>query len=258
MSRPEIRFGASPEFRRTSEPRHWRVDPALHNTDGRCSTRKPFFGFSRESWRSKLFANAKTVKLAADEVLFIAGDPGDGCYRVEQGLLKVSMIAPSGAERILAIVGSGGIVGELSTIDGLPRSASVAAVRDSELTFVSRATFQAFAESNPQVYIHLVTLLAARLRDTDAVVAAGSFLPLKGRVARALLDLAEAFGQDVGKGRILIRQKVSQSDVAAMAGIARENVSRILNDWIRDKLVSRLSGYYCLENKTRLERESAI
>ena len=64
--------------------------------------------------------------------------------------------------------------------------------------------------------------------------------------------------RDVGQGRILIRQKVSQSDVAAMAGIARENVSRILNDWIRDKLVSRLSGYYCLENKKKLQRESAI
>ena len=90
-------------------------------------------------------------------------------------------------------------------------------------------------------------------------MAAGSFLPLKGRVARALLDLAEAFGQDVGQGRILIRQKVSQSDVAAMAGIARENVSRILNDWIRDKLVSRLSGYYCLEDKAQAEaRERAL
>ena len=216
------------------------------------------FSVFPESLAAKLFANAKPTTLAADEVLFIAGDPGDGCYRVDQGLLKVSMIAPSGAERILAIVGPGGIVGELSTIDGLPRSASVSAVRASELTFVSHATFQAFADANPQVYKQLVTLLAARLRDTDAVVAAGSFLPLKGRVARALLDLAEAFGQDVGQGRILIRQKVSQSDVAAMAGIARENVSRILNDWIRDKLVSRLSGYYCLENKKRLQRESAI
>src|ERR1051326_7584082 len=211
-----------------------------------------------ENLAAKLFANSRAVKLAADEVLFVAGDPGDGCYRVEQGLLKISMIAPSGAERILAIVGPGGIIGELSTIDGLPRSASVAAVRESELTFVSRAAFQAFAEDHPQVYKNLVALLAARLRDTDGVVAAGSFLPLKGRVARALLDLAEAFGQDVGQGRILIRQKVSQSDLAAMAGIARENVSRILNDWIRDKLVSRLSGYYCLENKKKLERESAI
>jgi CRP-like cAMP-binding protein len=216
------------------------------------------FSVFPETLAAKLFADAKPRKLAADEVLFVAGDPGDGCYRVEQGLLKVSMISPSGAERILAIIGPGGIVGELSTIDGLPRSASVAAVRDAELTFVSRTAFQAFAEGHPQVYKDLVSLLASRLRDTDGVVAAGSFLPLKGRVARALLDLAEAFGHDVGQGRVVIRQKVSQSEVAAMAGIAREKVSRILNDWIRDKLVSRLSGYYCLENKKKLERESAI
>jgi len=216
------------------------------------------FSVFPEKLSARLFAHAKPAKLAANEVLFVAGDPGDGCYRVEHGLLKVSMIAASGAERILAIVGPGAIVGELSTIDGLPRSASVSAVRESELSFISRAAFAAFADENPEVYKHMVTLLAARLRDTDGVVAAGSFLPLKGRVARALLDLSEAFGHDVGQGRIVIRQKVSQSDVAAMAGIARENVSRILNDWIRDKLVSRLSGYYCLEDKAKLQRESGM
>ena len=211
-----------------------------------------------ESLSAQLFSTAKPVRLDADKVLFLSGDPGDGCYRVEQGLLKVSIISPAGAERILAIVGPGAIVGELSTIDGLPRAASVAAVRESALSFVSRAAFLAFAEAHPRVYKDLVQLLSARLRDTDAVVAAGSFLPLKGRVARALLDLSEAFGQDVGGGRILVRQKISQSDVAAMAGIARENVSRILNEWIRVKLVTRLSGYYCLEDKARLEREIAL
>jgi CRP-like cAMP-binding protein len=79
---------------------------------------------------------------------------------------------------------------------------------------------------------------------------------VKGRVARALLNLAEAFGRDLGQGRILIRQKVSQSDLAAMAGIARENVSRVLNDWVHRSLVSRLAGYYCLEKKAALEREA--
>ena len=69
------------------------------------------------------------------------------------------------------------------------------------------------------------------------------------------MSLAEAFGKDVGGGRILIRQKVSQSDIAAMAGIARENVSRILQDFMRRSLVSRLAGYYCLENKAALECE---
>jgi CRP/FNR family transcriptional regulator, cyclic AMP receptor protein len=202
-----------------------------------------------------LFVNAKPVPLAADEVLFLAGDPGDGCYRIDEGLLKVTMVSRSGTERILAFLGSGAIVGELSIIDGRPRSASVVAVRDAALSFLSRAAFEAFAQGNPVIYKSLVTLLARRLRETDVVVAAESFLPLRGRVARTLLELAENFGQDVGSGRVVIRQKIGQSDLAAMAGIARENVSRILNDWKRRKLVSRLSGYYCLENKAQLEHE---
>ena len=70
-----------------------------------------------------------------------------------------------------------------------------------------------------------------------------------------MLELADHFGQEVGQGRILIRQKIRQRDLAAMAGIARENVTRILNDWRRRKLVSRPSGYYCLENKALLEHQ---
>jgi CRP-like cAMP-binding protein len=205
-----------------------------------------------------LFASATPVALSAEEVLFLAGDAGDGCYRVEDGLLKVSMMSRSGTERILAFLGPGAIVGELSIIDGLPRSASVVAVRESTLHLLSRAAFENFARKHPEVYKSLVALLAARLRETDAVVAAGSFLPLRGRVACTLLELAQDFGQDVGSGRVVIRQKIGQSDLAAMAGIARENVSRILNDWKRRKLVSRLSGYYCLENKAKLQHEAEL
>jgi CRP-like cAMP-binding protein len=204
---------------------------------------------------SALLAKARPKQLAADEVLFVAGDPGDGFYRLEDGLLKVSITSATGAERILAILGPGTIVGDLAIIDGLPRSASVTALRQSKLHFVSRSAFAAFAAQEPGIYKYLVKMLAARLRDTDQIVAAESFLPLKGRVARALLELAEAFGNDVGGGRVVIRQKVSQRDLALMAGIARENVSRILNDWMRQKLITRLSGYYCLENRPKFVRE---
>jgi CRP/FNR family transcriptional regulator, cyclic AMP receptor protein len=207
---------------------------------------------------ARLFDNATSVRLKSDEVLFLAGDSGDGCYRVDDGLLKVTMVSRSGTERILAFLGQGAIVGELSIIDGLPRSASVVAVRAAVLSFLSRAAFEDFAAKHPEIYKSLVTLIAARLRETDAAVAAGSFLPLRGRVACTLLELAQDFGQDVGAGRIVIRQKIGQSDLAAMAGIARENVSRILNDWKRRKLVSRLSGYYCLENKAQLQNEAEL
>ena len=206
----------------------------------------------------RLFDNATTVRLKTDEVLFLAGDAGDGCYRVDDGLLKVTMVSRSGTERILAFLGHNAIVGELSIIDGLPRSASVVAVRAAVLSFLSRAAFEDFAAKHPEIYKSLVTLIAARLRETDAALAAGSFLPLRGRVACTLLELAQDFGQDVGAGRIVIRQKIGQSDLAAMAGIARENVSRILNDWKRRKLVSRLSGYYCLENKALLQHEAEL
>jgi CRP/FNR family cyclic AMP-dependent transcriptional regulator len=205
-----------------------------------------------------LFANAAPLRLAADEALFLAGDGGDGCYLIEEGLLKVAVASHSGGERILAFLGPGAIVGEMSIIDGRPRSASVVAVRQVALKFLSRAAFDEFAGNYPEVYKYLVKLLAARLREANAVIAAGTFLSIKGRVARTLLELAERFGEDVGSGRIVIHHKIAQSDLAASAGIARANVSRILNEWKRYKLVSRLSGYYCLENKARLESESEL
>ena len=167
-------------------------------------------------------------------------------------------MAPAGGERILAILGPGAVVGELSMISGAPRSASVAALRASKLCFVSRAAFESYAREHPDIYKHLMLLLARRLTATNGALAATTLLPLRGRVARALLSLAEGFGHDVGGGRILVRQKITQSDLAAMAGIARENVSRILKEWMRQSLVTRLAGYYCLENKAALEREAEI
>jgi CRP/FNR family transcriptional regulator, cyclic AMP receptor protein len=202
-----------------------------------------------------LFAKARPLSLKADQTLFVAGDEGDGCYRVEEGLLKASIAAPAGGERILAVLGPGAVVGELSMIDGGPRSASVTALRDSKLSFVGRTAFEAFGQSRPDLYRHVATLLARRLRDTDDALVATNFLSVKGRVARALLSLADAFGRDLDRDRILIRQKVSQSDLAAMAGIARENVSRVLHDWTSRSVVSRLAGYYCLENVAALKRE---
>jgi CRP/FNR family cyclic AMP-dependent transcriptional regulator len=204
-----------------------------------------------------LFASAAPLRLAADEALFLAGDGGDGCYLVEEGLLKVAVASQSGGERILAFLGPGAIVGEMSIIDGRPRSASVV-VRQAALKFLSCAAFEEFTRNYPEIYEYLVKLLASRLREANAVIAAGTFLSLKGRVARTLLELAEGFGQDVGSGRIVIHQKIGQSDLAARAGVARANVCRILNEWQRHKLVSRLSGYYCLENKQRLKAEAEL
>lgn len=202
---------------------------------------------------SGLFARAARVKLSADELLYSAGDDGHGCYRVETGLVKLSILSEDGGERILDVLGPGAIVGELSMIDAAPRSTAVYAVNDSELSYVSRAAFVAFADNNPDLYRHVATLLAQRVREMNDIAVAWSFLSLEGRAAHALLEVAEAFGEEVGEGRLLIRHKIEQSDFAAMAGIARENISRILNKWMREKLISRHAGYYCIESREKIE-----
>jgi len=193
---------------------------------------------------TRLFGAAATVRLKTDEVLFLAGDTGDGCYRVE--------------ERILAFLGPGAIVGEMSIIDRLPRSANVVAVRPAILSFLGRTEFQHFAKIHPEVYESLVALLVARLRETDVTIAAETFLPVRGRIACTLLELAQEFGRDVGYGRIIIHQKICQADVAAMAGVSREQVNRALSDWKRRKLVNQLDGYYCIENQARLQKEAEL
>ncbi len=173
----------------------------------------------------------------------------------DDGLLKVHVVSNSGSDRVLAVLGGRTIVGELSMLEGAPRSASVSALRPSKLSFVTRAAFNATLDGHPEIYRELALVLTGRLRDINDAMAATSFLSLRGRAARVLLALADAFGQDVGNGRIVIRQKVSQSDIAAMAGIVRESFSRVLHDWLGRSLVSRLAGYYCLENKSALEHE---
>jgi CRP/FNR family cyclic AMP-dependent transcriptional regulator len=202
-----------------------------------------------------LFADATRVRLQADGVLFFVGDTGDGCYRLEQGLLKVVVSSSKGYERSIAILGPGSIVGELSVLDGLPRSASVVAIRDCLLQFVSRDAFERCTQEHPEIHRYLTTLLALRLREADEELVATSFMTVKGRLARAFLDLAEHIGTEDGTGAVTFSQKISQSDLAAMAGIARENVSRTLAVWKRRKIVRLASGRYCLTNVRALKRE---
>jgi CRP/FNR family transcriptional regulator, cyclic AMP receptor protein len=217
----------------------------------RCRGRAKFVS---EPVSTSLFAGALSLLLKGDEALFVAGQSGDGCYRLERGLLRVVITSPRGEDRILAMLGPGAIVGELAIIDGGPRSASVFAVKDCELSFISRRVFEERTIRHPEIYQYLVNVLATRLRQTNEAMTASCFMTIQARLARALLELGKYVGEDDGAGRVVIRHKISQTDLAAMAGVARENVSRVMSDWKRNKVVTRSSGFYCLIDITTLKR----
>ena len=112
---------------------------------------------------------------------------------------------PSSVE--ITILGPGSIVGELAIIDGLPRSATVVAIRDCKLSFISREAFLSCIREYPETYSDLVSTLVSRLREADDAMAAASFLTVKARVARTLLELAEHLGRETESGRIVILHK---------------------------------------------------
>jgi CRP/FNR family transcriptional regulator len=217
-------------------------------------------GLPREFF-SKLLAGERTLKLGAGQTLFERGDAGDGCYWLRRGVVSVCVASAKGEQRILAILGPGAIVGELAMIDGLPRSATVQALRDCALTFVSRTAFSEMLNRHPELYIDIARTLAARLRQTDEEMGASTFLTVRARVARALLQFARHLGEEAsqgrGPGRILIRHGITQSDLAAMAGVARESVSRTLREWQRQKIVEGSSRTGYIVHKTRLEGAAA-
>jgi CRP/FNR family transcriptional regulator, cyclic AMP receptor protein len=157
--------------------------------------------FLSSSWElppklyQELRGEAFARHLKKNETLFEIGDEGDGCYRLEKGALKVILSSKQNEERIVAILGAGSIVGDLSMIDGKPRSATVVALIPPDLTFFNRKTFERFTEKYPEVYRDLVNMLADRLRDCDEAIAASAFLPMRNRVARAVLELLECVGE---------------------------------------------------------------
>jgi CRP-like cAMP-binding protein len=208
-----------------------------------------------ETLLSELFDEATVYDRREGEVIFRAGDVGDGCYRIQKGLVKIAVTSHQGEERIISLLGPNAIVGELSMIDGRPRSASVVAIVDCSLSFVSRARFLNYSEAHPEIMNYLVRILARRLRDSDDALAAATFLSVKARLARALLHLAQHTGQDNGSGQVQLCHKVSQSDLAAMAGVARENVSRTLGEWRKRDIVTLSSEYYCINDPKALAHD---
>jgi CRP/FNR family cyclic AMP-dependent transcriptional regulator len=93
------------------------------------------------------------------------------------------------------------------------------------------------------------------MKKASSMLAAASFLSVRGCVARTLLELADYIGKDAGRGRILLDQRISGKDLAAMAGVARVNVSRVSSNLRKRGVIEQYSQSYVLKDIGALERE---
>src|SRR5579871_1931006 len=207
----------------------------------------------------RLLASAMTINLPERKTLIEAGAFPDGCYWLEDGLMKGTIATHLGDERIVELLGPGSAIGAISLVDGLPQSATVQAITRCRLTFVSRRVFADCMQDFLEMRTYAAMAIAAHFRRAGDKTAADSFFPARARVARALLQFAEYFGDSAAPPHLLIiRRKFRKSDVAALAHVARENASRILSSWVRMNVIAAPSPTVWVINKNTLEREAQI
>lgn len=197
-------------------------------------------------------SRSQYMTLEQNGVLFREGDDADGFYAVETGGLKATRLSPDGNEQLISLFSDGEVIGEMAIFDDHPRSATITALKETTVIFCSRDAFFDFADENPVIYRHMLSVMAGRLRATNDSLAARDFLALPGQLAQAMIRLADGFGREMVSGAVRIEYKLTQSELGAMIGASRENVSRVLNQWKRAGLISRVDGYYHIDKRDQL------
>jgi CRP/FNR family transcriptional regulator, cyclic AMP receptor protein len=175
--------------------------------------------------------------LARGHVVFSEGDDGDRLFVVLEGKVKISRAATDGRENLLAVLGATEMFGELSLFDPGPRTATVTTVTESTLASLDHDDLRPLLNDRPGVAVQLLQALAQRLRRTNEAMADLVFTDVPGRVAKALLDLAEKFGVAEADGT-RVRHDLTQEELAQLVGASRETVNKALSEfahrgWLR-------------------------
>jgi CRP/FNR family transcriptional regulator len=178
-----------------------------------------------------------TRSVGKGHVVFNEGDDGDRLFIVLDGKVKITRAAVDGRENLIAVLGTAEMFGELSLFDPGPRTASVSAVTDATLASLDHDDLRPLLLERPGVAVELLQALAQRLRRTNEAMADLVFTDVPGRVAKALLDLAEKFGVVEADGT-RVRHDLTQEELAQLVGASRETVNKALSEfahrgWLR-------------------------
>jgi CRP/FNR family transcriptional regulator, cyclic AMP receptor protein len=197
----------------------------------------PLFAGLDEATAELLGSAMTTRSVDRGHVVFTEGDTGDRLFIVLDGKVKISRSATDGRENLLAVLGPGEMFGELSLFDPGARTATATAVTDSALASLDHDDLRPLLLAQPTVAAQLLAALAQRLRRTNEAMADLVFSDVPGRVAKALLDLAERFGDPEQEG-VRVRHDLTQEELAQLVGASRETVNKALSEfanrgWLR-------------------------
>jgi CRP/FNR family cyclic AMP-dependent transcriptional regulator len=152
--------------------------------------------------------------------------PGEAVFIVLHGTVKIH-IEQGERDVILSILGAGDLLGEMSLIDSVGRSASAVILENSLLLWMDKVTFNYILDNFTPVARNLVKILSGRVRLSDQMIQALATLDVNGRVARQLLAFAEKYGHEK-EDATQIRIVLTQSDIADLVGASRKRVNQAM------------------------------
>jgi CRP/FNR family cyclic AMP-dependent transcriptional regulator len=152
--------------------------------------------------------------------------------------VKIHVEQPDGSDVILAIRGPGEVLGEMSILDSLGRSANAETMEDCDLCWLDRVTFKNYLQSTPIMAYNLACILARRLRIASVQIQALSSMDVYGRVSRQLLAFANEFGEPAANGDVRIPLRLTQPDLASLVGASRVRVNQVLVFYKRHKYLT--------------------
>lgn len=164
------------------------------------------------------------------------GDPADGFYLVTRGRVRIGTVTEAGRELVVTDMEPGDLFGDISLLDGLPRTHDAICVEETEALRLSPADFDAMLEAHPELYRFFVRTLALKLRMCFGVMSDAALLSAPQRLAKRLLWLSGAVGpraRERGPRPIVVHQ----GDLALMVGSSRQTVNRELKAWERSGIV---------------------
>jgi CRP/FNR family transcriptional regulator, cyclic AMP receptor protein len=182
--------------------------------------------------------------------VFHEGDDSDACYVVRNGDLRVTREHSDGRAIALATLGAGDFFGELAMLDGGSRSASVETLTEAELLALPARDMRRVISQHGDIAAKLIVALTRRLRETNERVARQSFQTVPSRVAGVLNQLVAE--ESIPEDRDGITVRMTQSDLAQLAGTSRESVSRFLATLERAGVVSVGRGRVTIREPRRL------
>jgi len=190
----------------------------------------PLFSALSDEEAASLRASMTLVKVTKGHTLFKEGEEGDRLFVVLDGKLKLGKSSPDGRENLQEILGPGEMFGELSLFDPGPRTATATAITDAKLLMLPHEKVLNLITAQPEVSLELLRRLAQRLRDSRGEQSDLVFVDVPGRVAKAIIDLGERFGETKDDG-LHVKHDLTQEELAQLVGASRETVNKALADF---------------------------